>query len=72
MYKRFIHKVAAQNAATSYQNTKFSRSKGALAFFNELQYHASRMVQPPDKYSMMRKFLKGLPEDLVENLLKSQ
>ena len=30
------------------------------------------MVQPPDEYSMKRKFLKGLPEDLIENLLKSR
>jgi hypothetical protein len=29
------------------------------------------MVQPPDKYLMKRKFLKGLPKDLIENLLKS-
>jgi hypothetical protein len=29
------------------------------------------MVQPPDEYSMKRKFLKGLLEDLIENLLKS-
>ena len=61
-----------QNAANSYAKTKFSHSKGALAFYNELQCHASRMVQPPDEYSMKRKFLKGLLEDLVENLLKSR
>src|ERR1700736_2252141 len=72
MYKIFIHEVTAQNAATSYQNTKFSRLKGALAFFNDLQCHASCMVQPPDEYSMKRKFLRGLPKDLVENLLKSR
>ena len=72
LYKRFIHEVTAQNAATSYQNTKYSRAKGALAFYNDLQRHANRMVQPPDEYSMKRKFLKGLPEDLVENLLKSR
>ena len=29
------------------------------------------MVQPPDKYSMKRKFLGGLPNNLVENLFKS-
>ena len=28
------------------------------------------MVQPPDEYLMKRKFLQGLPEDIVENLLK--
>ena len=72
MYKRFIHEVTAQNAANSYAKTKFSRSKRALVFYNELQCHASHMVQPPDEYSMKRKFLKGLPEDLVENLLKSR
>jgi hypothetical protein len=30
------------------------------------------MVQPLDEYSMKRKFLQGLPDDLVENLLKSR
>jgi hypothetical protein len=57
LYKRFIHKVTAQNTATSYQKTKYSRAKGALAFFNDLQRHANHMVQPPDEYSMKRKFL---------------
>src|SRR5882762_321968 len=70
MYKQFIHEVMAQNAASSYKKMRFSRSKGALAFFNDLQRHASHMVQPPDEYSMKRKFLQGLPNDLVENLLK--
>ena len=72
LYKRFIHEVTAQNAANSYKKTKFSRAKGALAFFNDLQRHASRMVQPPDKYSMKRIFLDGLPNDLVENLFKAR
>jgi hypothetical protein len=72
MYKQFIHEFTTQNAANSYAKTKFSCSKGALAFYNELQRHASCIVQPPDEYSMKRKFLKGLPEDLVENLLKSR
>ena len=72
MYKRFIHEVTMQNTANTYARTKFSHSKGALAFYNKLKCHASCMVQPPDEYSMKRKFLKGLPEDLVENLLKSR
>src|SRR5882724_4774495 len=72
IYKRFIHEVTAQNAATSYQKTKYLCAKGALAFFNDLQHHANCMVQPPDEYSMKRKFLQGLPEDIVKNLLKSR
>src|ERR1700723_3855416 len=71
LYKRFIHEVTAQNAATSYQKTKFSKTKGTLAYYNELKRHASHMVQPPDEYSMKRKFLGGLPDNLIENLFKS-
>ena len=72
IYKRFIHEVTAQNAANSYQSTRYSKSKGALAYYNDLMRHAGRMVQQPDEYSIKRKFLKGLPKDLVENLLKSR
>ena len=72
MYKQFIHEVTVHNMANSYTRTKFSCSKGTLAFYNKLQCHASHMVQPPDEYSMKRKFLKGLPKDLVKNLLKSR
>src|SRR6202050_4296826 len=71
LYKQFIHEVMAQNAATSYKKTRYSHAKEALAYYNDLRRHTSRMVQPPDKYSLKRKFLEGLPEDLVENLLKS-
>ena len=60
----------AQNAATSYKKTRYSRVKGALVYYNDLRRHTSCMVQPPDKYSLKRKFIEGLPEDLVENLLK--
>ena len=72
MYKHFIHEVTAQNVANSYPRTKFSCSKRALVFYNKLQCHASNMVQPPDEYSMKRKLLKGLPKDLIKNLLKSR
>src|SRR6202035_2750612 len=61
LYKQFIHKVTAQNMATSYQKTKFSKTKGTLAYYNELKCHASHMVQPPDEYSMKRKFMEVFP-----------
>ena len=72
LYRRFIHRVTAQNTADKYKKTKFSRSDGALAFYNEMKRHANRMVQPPDEYSFKRDFLRGLPQELVENLMKSR
>src|ERR1700720_4527177 len=71
LYKQFIHEVTAQNTVTGYQKTKFSKPKGALANYNELKCHASRIAQTADEYSMQRKFLGGLPDDLVENLFQS-
>src|SRR3984957_18227035 len=66
-----LHEVTTQNAVTSYQKTKFSKTKGALAYYNKLKCHASHMVQFPDEYSMKRKFLGGLPDVLIKNLFKS-
>src|ERR1700683_5050478 len=59
-----------QNATTSYKKTRYSHAKGALTYYNNLHRHTSCMVQPPDKYLLKRKFIEGLPKDLVENLLK--
>src|SRR6202050_1061366 len=62
----------AQNDATSYKKTRYSCTKGALAYYNDVCRHASCMVQPPNKYSLKRKFIEGLPKDLIKNLLKSR
>jgi hypothetical protein len=64
--------VKVQNTVNSYKKTKFSHIKGALTFFNDLQRHASCMVQPPDEYLMKRKFLDGLPNNLVKNPFKAR
>ncbi|KIK26882.1 hypothetical protein PISMIDRAFT_8662 [Pisolithus microcarpus 441] len=63
---------SAQNAAEQYNNTKYSPAKGVLAFYNDLKCRASRMVQPPDEYSMKRKFVNGLPLPIAEGVLKSR
>ena len=61
-----------QNTANKYKRAKFSKAEGALAFYNNMKRHANRMVQPPDEYSFKRDFLRGLPQELVENLMKSR
>ncbi|KIK21926.1 hypothetical protein PISMIDRAFT_103166, partial [Pisolithus microcarpus 441] len=58
MFTQFIH--------------EYSPVKGVLAFYNDLKHRASRMVQPPDEYSMKRKFVNGLPLPIAEGVLKSR
>jgi len=72
MYKRFIHEVMAQNAAVKFDHTLYSKLKGALAFYNDLKQYPGHMVISPDKYSMKNKFLKGLPIDMIDHLLKTR
>src|SRR5262249_46356199 len=72
LYKRFIHDVTAQHANVKYENTRYAKSTGALAYYNELDRHANRMIVRPDSYSFRRKFLFGLPQEMVETLVKSR
>jgi len=51
---------------------RYSSERGALVFYNNMRCRAARMVQPPDDYSMRRKFINGLPLSLVEGVVKAR
>jgi len=40
-------------------------------FYNDMRHRMARMVQPPDDYSMRRKFINGLPLSLAEGVVKA-
>jgi hypothetical protein len=44
LYKSFMTDATAQKAADLYEHIRFTKSKGALAYWNELDQAASRMV----------------------------
>ena len=71
LFKCFVHKVSARNAADQYNRTRYDSEKGALAFYNDLRPQAYRMVQPPDNYSFKRKYICGLPHSLVKSILEA-
>ena len=58
VFKCFIHEASAQNAADQY-------AAGTLAYYKDLERHAQQMVQPLDNYSFRRKFILGLPEQII-------
>ena len=67
----FIHEASTQNAAKKYDKTRYSSERGALVFYNDIKHHAAQMVQPPDEYSIWRKFINGLPMSITEGVVKS-
>ena len=64
--------MTAQNAAINFAKAKYSKAKGALAFYNELDDQANRMIERPDGYTFKRHLLNGLPPEMVETLIKSR
>jgi len=72
LYKRFIHQVTAQNATDKFYSVRYNKSEGALAFYNALFRNAARMVSRPDEYTFKRRFMFGLPHELVEKLYTSR
>ena len=72
LFVHFIHEVSMQNAAEKYDKTRYSSERGALMFYNDIKCHAARMVQPPNEYSIRRKFINGLPMSIVEGVVKSR
>ena len=68
----FIHEASVQNAAEKYDKTRCSSERGAFMFYNDIKCHAAWMVQPPDEYSVQRKFINGLPMSIAEGVVKSR
>lgn len=71
LYSRFVRQGSSQNAALSFQRTKYSKSKGgANHFYNRMLKYAGRMIVYPDAYTLARKFYNGLPAAMAESLTK--
>ena len=72
LYIRFIHKSTILTAAEKFDAVRYHRSGGAAQVLNDLLRYASRMVQPPDEYSLRRKLWGVLPDEIVSILGKSR
>jgi Zinc knuckle len=72
LFRRFLTEITAQKAVDAFYQVRYSRAKGALGFWNELVQASERMLNPPDRGTLKRQFLNGLPQDIVEATLKSR
>jgi Retroviral aspartyl protease len=72
LYCRFIHPAAARKATEDFENCKYSRSDGVQGFFDNIMTLAAQMVEFPNDYTIARKFLSGLPEDITEHMMYSR
>jgi len=69
LHRRFLYRATVQDAAAKFRATKYDPTQGVVGFYNELQVHATRMVEPPNQYAFNHKFLVGLPPDIVKPMM---
>lgn len=69
LQERFVHKATAQLASERYERVRFSAATGVAGLSNEIMKHADRMVQPPDAYSLRKKFMGALPPNIATHLI---
>jgi hypothetical protein len=68
LYRRFMTEMTAQRATEAFEKVSYSKTKGAIAFWNELKDAASRMNHHPDDYTMRSRFIDGLPHHIVQHI----
>jgi hypothetical protein len=68
LYRQFMTGMTAQRATEAFERVAYSRSKGAITFWNKLKDAASRMNHHPDDYTMRSCFIDGLPHHIMQHI----
>ncbi|KAL0059579.1 hypothetical protein AAF712_013670 [Marasmius tenuissimus] len=69
----FDHCVAAttiHQAAKRFDKVKYDAEMGIQEFYSTLKRWASRMPNRPDKYTFKRRFLDGLPKNVIREMIR--
>lgn len=69
LYNRFVHASSMQDARLAFDKAKYDPSEGVAEFHETLLTHASNMSIYPDSYSIMIRFLEGLPSSMTDKML---
>ncbi|KAH9847619.1 hypothetical protein C2E23DRAFT_889863 [Lenzites betulinus] len=69
MHRRFVHASSAAKATQDYENVKYTASMGVDGFAAALLECAQMMVVPPVEYDVARRFLRGVPSELYNQLV---
>lgn len=59
-----VFRLATSQAVKAFQEVRYSRKEGALAFSEELKACARRSVRKPDESMMIYRFLSGVPTEM--------
>jgi len=64
LFNAFMFGSAASQAVKAFQEVRYLRREGVLAFLEELKAQACRLVRKPDESTMIYRFLSGVPVEM--------
>ena len=70
LYDCFIYPSSLQDACAAFFTAKYSAETGVQGFYDTLVDHAQNMAEYPDNYTMMEKFIMGLPAQYHNEIFK--
>jgi hypothetical protein len=68
LYRQFMTEMNAQRVTEAFEKVAYSKSKGAITFWNKLKDAASRTNHHPDDYTMRSCFIDGLPHHIMQHI----
>ncbi|EKM82274.1 hypothetical protein AGABI1DRAFT_89140 [Agaricus bisporus var. burnettii JB137-S8] len=69
LYDQFILPIMMHEARVGLCQVRYSSSLGVQGFFDVLMDYAQQMTIHPDDYTLIEKFLEGIPDDMRRDLL---
>jgi hypothetical protein len=70
LFDRFVHPSSLQDARTAFFAARYKPETGVQGFYDTLVDHAQNMAVYPDAYTIMEKFVMGLPSSYRNELFK--
>ena len=64
MYKRFIHRSTARQAAEDFHRVRYDEKTGVAGLWDRLVALASQCPTPPDRYTFNMRFVTALPDKI--------
>lgn len=71
LHKRFVHQATVQLATVKFEQVVYKPMTGVSGLYTELMKYATQMVEHPGEYAIRRKFLKELPEEMSNTIMRS-
>ncbi|KAF9251459.1 hypothetical protein L218DRAFT_1010514, partial [Marasmius fiardii PR-910] len=69
IFDHCVQTSTVHQSSRKFDKVKYEPSKGIKDYYNTLVRWGSRMTNPPDKYTFKRRFVNGLPKDIVKEMI---